>query len=63
MTERRKQASILLGIAIPLLAFGIAKFEFHGGNSSAMAMIIAIHTLMKESCEQWYTSEFDKKRK
>ena len=22
-----------------------------------------VHTLMKESCEQWYTSEFDKKRK
>lgn len=42
MTERKKQACILLGIAIPLLAFGIAKFEFNGGNSSAMAMFISI---------------------
>ena len=50
MTKRRKQACILLGIAIPLLAFGIAKFEFNGGNSSAMAMIIAISITMGLVC-------------
>ena len=50
MTERRKQASILLGIAIPLLAFGIAKFEFQGGNSSAMAVIISISITMGFVC-------------
>ena len=42
MTERRNQASILLGIATPLLAFGIAKFEIGGGNSSAMAIFLSI---------------------
>jgi len=50
MTERRKQACILLGIAIPLLAFGIAKFEFQGGNSSAMAIIISISITMGLVC-------------
>jgi len=50
MNERKKQACILLGIAIPLLAFGIAKFEFQGGNSSAMAVIISISITMGFVC-------------
>ena len=42
MTERRKQALILLAVGTPLLIFGGFKFELGGATSSIMAMILAI---------------------
>ena len=42
MTERRKQALILLGIAIPVLAFGITNYELNGMNNSVMAVLLSI---------------------
>ena len=42
MTERRKQALIILAVGTPLLIFGGFKFELGGATSSIMAMILAI---------------------
>tara|TARA_R110000751_G_C13723215_1_gene475693 strand:+ start:233 stop:958 length:726 start_codon:yes stop_codon:yes gene_type:complete len=42
MTERRKQAWILLGIATPLLCYGAFSFELDGGGSKFDAMSTAV---------------------
>ncbi len=42
MTERRKQALIILAVGTPLLIFGGFKFELGGATSSIMAILLAI---------------------
>ena len=42
MTERRKEALILLAIAIPALSFAAIKFEFSGVSNTGLAVAISI---------------------
>jgi hypothetical protein len=42
MTKRRKQALILLGIATPVLAFGITNYELNGMRNSVLAILVSI---------------------
>jgi len=42
MTKRRKQALIVLGLAIPLLCYGAFSFELQGGGSNFEAISVAV---------------------